>query len=42
MDNKAYNIALFLIGLAICGQAVSQDETYIRAGQLVNVVDGKL
>jgi imidazolonepropionase-like amidohydrolase len=42
MYNKAYNVALFVISLAASSQAISQGETYIRAGRLVDVVDGRL
>jgi imidazolonepropionase-like amidohydrolase len=42
MVNRAYTVVFFLIGLTASGQAISQDETYIRAGQLVDVVDGRL
>jgi hypothetical protein len=42
MVNRAYNVALFLVALLSGGQAISQDETYIRAGRLVNVVDGRM
>jgi imidazolonepropionase-like amidohydrolase len=39
---RAYNVALFVISLAASSQAISQDETYIRAGRIVDVVDGRL
>ncbi len=42
MVNRAYTVVFFLIGLTASGQAISQDEIYIRAGQLVDVVDGRL
>jgi hypothetical protein len=42
MRNKAYNVALLVISHAVSGQAIAQDETYIRAGQLIDVVDGDL
>ena len=42
MLNRAYNVVLFLVALLSGGQAIAQDETYIRAGRLVNVVDGRL
>ena len=42
MVNRAYTVVFFLIGITASGQAISQDETYIRAGQLVDVVDGRL
>ncbi len=42
MVNRAYNIGLFLVALLGGGLAIAQDETYIRAGRLVNVVDGRM
>ena len=42
MINRTYGFALFIFGLAAGAQAIAQDETYIRAGQLVDVVDGRL
>jgi imidazolonepropionase-like amidohydrolase len=42
MFSRAYNLVLFLVVLAAGAQAIAQDETYIRAGQLVDVVDGRV
>jgi imidazolonepropionase-like amidohydrolase len=42
MSNKCYSILFFILGLAGLGPAAAQGETYIRAGQLVDVVDGRL
>jgi imidazolonepropionase-like amidohydrolase len=42
MFNRAYTLMFLLAGLTAGGEALSQDETYIRAGQLVDVVDGSL
>ena len=42
MLNRTYGFVLVIFGLSAGGQAISQNETYIRAGQLVNVVDGRL
>ena len=41
MTKKAYNVLFFVVGMVMAGQAISQDETYIRAGRLVDVVDGR-
>lgn len=42
MTNRAYSVVFFVVGLAAAGQAMAQDETYIRAGRLVDVVDGRM
>jgi imidazolonepropionase-like amidohydrolase len=42
MLNRTYGAALFFCGLALSAAVTAQDETYIRAGQLVDVVDGRL
>ncbi len=39
---KSIQTSAFLLCLLIAGQAVAQDMTYIKAGQLVDVVDGRL
>jgi imidazolonepropionase-like amidohydrolase len=42
MTKNAYNVVFFVIGMVMASQAISQDETYIRAGRLVDVVDGRM
>ena len=42
MLSRAYNFAFLLIALAAGGQSLAQDVTYIRAGRLANVVDGRM
>jgi len=40
--NKSILTLVFSLCLLLDGQAVAQDTTYIKAGQLVDVVDGRL
>ena len=42
MINRTCGAVLFFCCLALSAEATAQDETYIRAGQLVDVVDGRL
>ena len=42
MINRTYGVALFLCGFMAGVPALAQDATYIRAGQLVDVVDGRV
>ncbi len=42
MLKPSYSVALFAFWLATSGQAISQDETYLRAGRMINVVDGRM
>lgn len=42
MLKPSYSVALFAFWLATSGQAISQDETYLRAGRMIDVVDGRM
>ncbi len=42
MLKPSYSVTLFAFWLAAMGQSLAQDETYIRAGRMLDVVDGRV